>query len=236
MKNRKILSACLFFAAVIILASGCVRSYLVKVDSISDTSARLNKTYLILPGNKDTGANDLQFREFASLLVRAMALQGYTLADVTQKPDIEVYLSYGIGEPETHTYSYSEPVWGQTGVNIYSQTNQYTGKDNVTSQNSSTFMEPQYGVTGYTDKVGEYTVYKKFIVIDAFDAKNGSAGAQLKEVWKTSIAANGKAKDLRKVFPGMLAAAANYIGTNTGEELSVQVAQDSPVLKTIKGE
>jgi len=235
MKTAKIYIAGLILAVIALAASGCVRSYLVHVDSISDTSAQLNKTYLIMPGNKDINANDLQFREFASLLVKAMAIQGYILADVSQKPDLEVYLSYGIGEPETHTYSYSEPVWGQTGVNIYSETNQYTGKNNVTTQNSSTFMEPQYGVTGYTEKTGEVTVYKKFILIDAFDIKNGSQGSQLKEVWKTSIAANGKAKDLRKVFPGMLAAAAKYIGTNTGEELQVEVAQDSPVLKAIKG-
>jgi hypothetical protein len=226
---------CAILLAGLFAATGCVRSYLVHVDSISDNSAQLNKTYLIMPGNKSVGANDLQFKEFAGLLVRAMAIQGYTLADAVQKPDIEVYLSYGIGEPETHTYSYSEPVWGQTGVNIYTQTDQYTGKDNVTTQNSSTFMEPQYGVTGYTEKTGEYTVYKKFIVVDAFDMRNGAPGAQLKEIWKTSITANGKAKDLRKVFPGMLAAAAKYLGTNTGEDLSVEIAQDSPVLKAIKG-
>jgi hypothetical protein len=235
MKNKILAAVCAVLAMVFLASTGCVRSYLVHIDSISDSSVKLNKTYLIVPGNKDTGANDLQFREFAGLLVRAMAIQGYTIADVSQKPDIEVYLSYGIGEPETHTYSYSEPVWGQTGVNVYTQTDQYTGKDNVTTTNSSTFMEPQYGVTGYTEKTGEITVYKKFIIIDAYDIKNGAPGAQLKEVWKTSIDANGKAKDLRKVFPGMLAAAVNYIGVNTGEVLSVQIAQDSPVLKAIKG-
>jgi hypothetical protein len=234
-KNAKIFLTGLILASVILAASGCVRSYLVHVDSISDSSAQLNKTYLILPGNKGTGGGDLLFKEFAGLLVRAMAIQGYTIADVSQKPDIEIYLSYGIGEPETHTYSYSEPVWGQTGVNIYTQTDQYTGKNNLTTTNSSTFMEPQYGVTGYTEKTGEVTVYKKFIVIDAYDLKNGTPGAQLREIWKTSIDATGKAKDLRKVFPGMLAAAEKYIGVNTGETLSVEVAQDSPVLKAIKG-
>jgi hypothetical protein len=234
--KTKIIAATYAVLSLLFLAStGCVRSYLVHVDSISDSSAQLNKTYLILPGNKATAAGDLQFREFAGLLVRAMSIQGYTLAGVSQKPDMEVYLSYGIGEPETHTYSYSEPVWGQTGVNIYSQTNQYTGKDNVTTQNSTTFMEPQYGVTGYTEKTGAVTVYKKFIIIDAYDLKNGAPGAQLREIWKTSIDATGKAKDLRKVFPGMLAAAAIYIGVNTGETLSVEVAKDSPVLKVIKG-
>ncbi len=219
---------------VVFVFSGC-RTYMVQVDSISDSTVKLNKTYVIASGNKDTGVNDLQFKEFAGLLVKAMAIQGYMLAATAQAADIQVFLSYGIGVPETHVYTYLDSVWGQTGVNIYTQTNQQAGPDNTVTQYTSTYMEPQYGVTGYVEKTGQYTVYDKYVLIDAYDIKNSTKGSQLKEIWKTSMTANGKSKDLRKVFPGLLAAGSKYIGINTGENLTVEVTPDSPELKAIKG-
>jgi hypothetical protein len=223
-----------FLIALVPLYSGCVRSYLVHIDSISDRTAQVNKVYQILPGNKDTGANDLQFKEFAGYLVKTLSIQGYRLAGAEEKAEMEIYLSYGMGEPEKHTYSYSEPVWGQTGAEIYSQSTQVNNPDNSTSQQSMTYVEPQYGVTGYTTQTGEYTSYKKYAIIDAYDIKNGVAGQKLKEIWKTSVSSSGKTKDLRKIFPALMAASVKYIGENTGEEISVNIGEDSETLKAIK--
>lgn len=215
--------------------AGCMRGYIINVDSISDSAFREYKTYRLIPGNKGVSINDLQFKEYAAMLVRAMSLQGYMLSEPEQKPDIEVYFSYGIGEPETHTYSYSEPVYGRTGMNIYTRITNHTSPYDITTQNSSTFMEPQYGITGYTNKTSEFISYKKFIVLDAYDIKDANPGNKLKAAWKTSVYSEGRSKDLRKVFPGLLAGASEHIGRNTGEILAVQIAEDSPVLKKIKG-
>ena len=236
MKISKIRFLFVVLILAAIAASGCVRAYHVRVDSISDRTVKLNKVYQIMPGNNGTSANDLQFKEFAGLLVNALAMQGYTMATGSQPAEVEIYLSYGVGEPEKHTYSYSTPVWGQTGENIYTQTNLINSKDNTAAtQYTTTYVEPQYGVTGFTSQTGEYTAYKKYIILDAFDAKDGRPGDKLKEIWKTSISADGKIKDLRKIFPALLAASVKYIGLNTGEEIAVDVEADSDVVKEIKG-
>lgn len=236
MKKIGYFTLCVALLFTIISASGCVRAYRVQVDSISDRSADVSRVYQILPGNKDTGVNDLQFKEFAGMLVRTLALQGYTLAGVSDHAEIEIYLSYGVGEPEKHTYSYTTPVWGQTGMDIYTQTSQVTSSDNTSStQYSRTYVEPQYGVTGFTSETAEYIAYKKYAILDAFDIKNAKTGTKLKEIWKTSISSLSNSKDLRKVFPALLAASMKHIGTNTGEEIAIDVAEDAPVLKAIKG-
>ena len=236
MKKSRSSVACLILSIIAIAASGCVRAYHVQIDSISDRSVQLNKVYQILPGNKDTSANDLQFKEFAGLLVKALSMQGYTMADASRRAEIEIYLSYGVGEPEKHTYSYTTPVWGQTGMDIYTQTNQVNNPDNNTAtQYSTTYVEPQYGVTGFTEQTGEYIAYKKYVILDAFDIKNGKPGTKLNEIWKTSISGTGKIKDLRKIYPALLGAAVKYIGMNTGEEISVDIAEDAEVIKAIKG-
>src|ERR1035437_5617064 len=233
-KNLSVLFIAL--TLVVFTASGCVRAYHVQIDSISDRTVQLNKIYQIVPGNKDTNVNDLQFKEFAGLLVNAMSLQGYKLANDSQAAEIEVYLSYGVGEPETHTYSYTTPVWGQTGVNTYTQSSVLRSPDHTGStQYTTTYEQPQYGVTGFTNQTAEYTAYKKFIILDAFDIKNGRQGANLNEIWKTSITGTGKSKDLRKVFPAFLAAASTYIGVNTGSEITVNIEADSVLIKQIAG-
>ncbi|MEI7541734.1 MAG: hypothetical protein WCJ94_00570 [bacterium] len=221
---------------ILFTVSGCVRAYHVQIDSISDMTAVSSKIYQILPGNKDISATDLQFKEFAGLLVKTMSMQGFVLASAAKHAELEIYLSYGVGDPETHTYSYSTPVWGQTGVDIYTQSSQTNNSDNTgTNQYSITSVQPQYGVTGFASQIGEYTSYKKYIIIDAFNAKNGKPGEKLQEVWKTSIAASGRIKELRKIFPALLAASVKYIGTNTGEEVSVDIPEDSELIKQIKG-
>ena len=61
-----------FIGIVIVVAifvSGCATmwpEFHVNVDSISSQEAGAKKTFVLLPGNKDTSAEDLQFREFAS--------------------------------------------------------------------------------------------------------------------------------------------------------------------------
>ena len=222
--------------AIAFSASGCVRAYHIQVDAISDRTATVGRVYQIMPGNKNINSNDLQFKEFAGLLVNVMAMQGYTYASASQPAEIEVYLSYGIGEPEKHTYSYTVPVWGQTGTDVYSQTNTVTNPATSSStQYSTTYVEPQYGVTGYTEQTGEYTSYKKYVILDAYDIKNGTQGSKLNEIWKVSLAASGKINDLRKIYPALLAASVNYIGTSTGEVISVDIPADSEVIKAIKG-
>ncbi len=220
--------------AALVLTS-CVRSYRISIDSINDRSAQPGKTFIVVPGNKDTSAGDLQFKEFAYYLVKALDPQGYRLSEDQKTADIEIYLSYGVGDPEKHTYSYYEPVWGQTGMQIYTRTDNVTNSDSTTSQYSSTYVEPQYGVTGYTTQTGEVTLYKKYAIIDAYDIKNGSKGTKLKQVWKTSVSSSGQTKDLRKTFPFLMAGAAQYAGSNTGEEINVVIGEDSETVKAIKG-
>ncbi|MCE5300328.1 MAG: hypothetical protein LLG37_05580 [Spirochaetia bacterium] len=215
--------------------TGCARVYLVNVDSINDNRDNKPRVYQILPGNRDVSTYDLQFKEYAGLLVRALSVQGYVLADDTHPAEFEIYLSYGVGEPESHTYSYTTPVWGQTGTDVYSVTTHRKNPDNTVTEYSQTSVDPQYGITGFTSQTAEYTVYRKYIILDAFDIKNVKPGTKLNEIWKTSISSVGQSKNLRRAFPGMLAAAASFIGGNTGGEISVSIEKDADLTRQIKG-
>ncbi len=219
-----------------VLFSGCTHAYLVMVDSIGNNQAPQNASYIIAAGNSNTDSNDLQFQEYSSYLATALNALGYKQVDSSQadNADIEIFLSYGVGDPQKHQYSYSEPVWGQTGT----QTTQYATVSNVHGTqviNSYTDTEPDYGVVGYTTQVGEYTTYEKYVLIDAYDLKTRTSDNKLKHLWKTSINCSSKTPKLRKVFPILIAGAWPYLGKNTGQEIEVTVPVDSEAVSKLKG-
>jgi hypothetical protein len=58
---------------------------------------------------------------------------------------------------------------------------------------------------------------------------------KLNEVWKTDIVSTGSSGDLRRVFPVLIAGAAKYIGENTGQQVNVELYEDSKEVLEIKG-
>lgn len=89
-------------AIILVIASvvsGCAAvqpSFSVRVDSIS--GGAVDKTsYILLPGNKDTKAEDLQFKEYAAYVNRALIKQGFVPAESFEKADVAIFLVYGIG-------------------------------------------------------------------------------------------------------------------------------------------
>lgn len=224
----------LFVTALALMLSSCARYYIVNVDAINNRETPQDKTYVINPGNKDIAPGDLQFQEYASYLAKALSGLGYTLADSAKNSGIEIYLSYGVGEPERHEYSYAEPLWGQISADVNTYTTE-TRSGDTTHSSSYTTVTPEYGIMGYSTRTGVYTSYNKFIVIDAYGTGVKQKGAKLKHLWKTRISSAGSTKDLRKVFPILLAAGAPYIGGNTGEEKEIEFPEESEDVKKLKG-
>ena len=116
--------------AVIAFLQACAvgPQFHVNVDSISAPEATSKTKYILLPGVKGVEAGDLQYREYAAYVERALISKGYTKASSFAEADIAIFLGYGIGDPETHQFTYSLPTYGQTGVlssNTYGTVNTY---------------------------------------------------------------------------------------------------------------
>lgn len=213
---------------------GCAHLYRISVDSINSGQEVTDKTYIVLPGNPDLDPADLQFREFVRYLQKALQLQGYTPAADKQSSALEIYLSYGLGSPRERTRIYTVPVWGQTGgeVTTYEST---VKNDRGSSTVSTTTYTPEYGVTGFTTQSESVTIYPKYVVVEAYEVKNLKPGEKMQVLWRTTINAEGKRRDLRHIFPIMLGAAAKVMGGNTGQEIEVRLIEDSAEVRTIKG-
>lgn len=224
------------FVSVLTILLGCAGPmYHVKIDSISGFDTGTKKRYILLPGVKDVDPNDLQFREYSSYVERALSSAGYVRARDFKDANIAVFLAYGIGDPKDHQYSYSLPVWGQTGVSSSTTYGTIRSYGSYGTYHGTTTYTPTYGITGYTTHVGSYTTFFRFILLDAVDLEEYRRSEKIVQVWKTTVTSRGSSGDLRRVFPVLVAAVRPYIGTNTGKQIDVTLTEGDKAVSEIKG-
>jgi hypothetical protein len=187
---RATLIAHLVLSFITILAlSGCSSRlrYISDVNSIALTDQSIGKRYVLLPGNERVTLDDLEFSEYAQYVGLILAPLGFTKAATEQEADIAILVSYGIGNPQSHQYSSSIPVYGQTGVSssTTSGTIMPLGGGMASYSGNTTYM-PSYGVTGYQTQVQSYTTYTRFLEVAAYDLYAFRHEKRQRQVWKTS--------------------------------------------------
>lgn len=222
MKTRTVILLVLMFCLPL---SGCMRPYYeVKVDAFAGTRLSTTDTYVLLPGNRNIAASDLQFREFSGYVMRALVNKGYRrIADI-EHADVVIYLAYGISEPKHHEEITSFPVMGQTGMTVY--TDPATGG----TTHFSTIGVIGYDISSYTS-----TTYTSYLLLEAYDQKYFQATGRKKQLWKLTARSSGQSGDLRAVFPAMMAASQEYLAIDIGRQVTIEITEDDPRLLSIKG-
>ncbi len=223
--------------STILFLQGCAvgPQYHVNVDSISAPEASSKTIYILFPGVKGVEAGDLQYREYAGYVERTLSSLGYIKADNIAAADIAIFLGYGIGDPETHQFTYSLPTYGKTGVsssNTYGTVNTY---GNTATYSGTTTYTPTYGVTGSTTHTGSRTTYFRYLLLDAVDLDEYRKTEKEVQLWKTTVTSTGSSGDLRQVFPILVAASKQYIGSNTGKKVKVILSESDNRVTEVKG-
>jgi hypothetical protein len=225
----------LFIVMCSVLLVGCATKFYVSVDSISAPEASLKKKYILLPGLKDIEPSDLQFKEYAGYVEKALTSMGFARTDSIEDANVAIFVVYGIGDPQEHQYIYSLPVWGQTGISsstTYGTLSTYGGYG---SYYGTTTYTPKYGITGYTTHTGNYTTYFRFFILDAVDLEEYKRSQKVVQLWQTTVTSTGSSGDLRRVFPVLVAAAKPYIGANTGKQVEVTLTENDKAVVEIRG-
>lgn len=227
----------LFLALIAIALAGCAGlgpRYQVAISGLAPPGTGKG-SFIVLPGNKGETVTDLQYQEFERILTKALVGQGFGKAAGLDQVEHFVILKYGIGDPRSSSYSYSLPVWGQTGVSssYTTGTATYTGYGTASYSGTTTYT-PQYGVTGYSQHLATRTTFDRYVSVLALDAAAYRKDESIVESWQTMIASSGSSGDLREVFPIMIAAAAPHFGVNTGKAKTVTLTSGSPKVKALK--
>lgn len=197
----------IFFSLIVIIFSGCLGKpmFNIKVDSIGNKDGK-NK-YILLSGIKDVDNNNLQFREYSKYIENVLKEKGFIKTDF-EKADVAIFLLYGISEPKQ-----------DIAKQIY--------KANV-----SGWEAVGYGLGGGGKNQG--LIFTKYIRINALDIASFKNDNKPIQVWETTVTSTGSNGDLRYIFPILVVAAKDYIGTNTGKQIEIQLSEDDKKVLDIK--
>ena len=223
---------------IVMLIQGCAigPQFHVNVDSISAPEAISKTKYILLPGVKNVEGSDLQYREYATYVERALAFQGYSQALSFEEADIAIFLGYGIGKPEAQQFTYSLPTYGKTGISSSSTSGTLSTYGNTSTYSGTTTYKPTYGITGSTTHTGTRTTYLRYMWLDAVDLNEYRSSEKEVRLWKTTVTSTGSSGDLRQVFPILVAASKPHIGSNTGKQIRVILSETDKRVIEIKGE
>lgn len=230
MKKTILISICL------VIVGGCGSPYHVNVDSISSGELLSDSKCIILPIDPNAVNSQLQFKEYSQYIKRALEKKGYNVVDSINEAQLVIFLKYGISEPKENIYSYSMPVWGQTGVSSSHSTGTiHSFGGGMASYSGSTTYMPNYGITGYQTHIGTRTAYTRYIILDAYNLKEYRKTNKEVQLWKTIITSTGSSGDLRRAFPVMIAASKKYVGENTGKQVKIVLFENDKKVQEIKG-
>jgi hypothetical protein len=207
----------------------------ISVDSLAASGATGKKTYLLLPGNQGVTVADLQFKEYAEYLKRVLGKKGYVYTESKDEANLAIYLAYGMGDPETHQYSYDLPVWGRTGYYASSSQVAEAVVDGQTKYRAYTTYTPAYGLIGYNTYIDSVTTYTRFAVLTAYDYDQFKKDGTEVQLWKTTINSTGSSDDLRLIFPVLMAASIPYLATDTGSKVYLSMYETDAIVQEIKG-
>lgn len=209
---------------------------IVNVDGIAAPEAAQLRSYFLMPGNDGINEGDLQYREFAAYVDRALAANGFTKAVDRQAAATVIVLQYGIGSPQTTTRTYNLPIFGQTGVSsthtMGSFSPSYGGGG---TYSGTTYNTPTYGVTGTVQRTEQQTNYSRFITLSAYDWQEFGRSQRESQVWKSTITSTGQVGDLRVVFPIMMGGAYQTLGRSTSRIVSGEVGDQSEPVRMVRG-
>ena len=219
----------IFFALALLVQAcffcACARKLKVEISAIAGSAeeqqaGRLaGRRCLVLPAAADMRPDDLQFREFSAQLSASLAQKGCAPAQGFQDADLAVLLDYGIGEPlvmEERSYVAYRP-WGRwsRGIPEYMPVTTTYVFHTCSLSLEARLVERAIAPSGGTQKDG------------AFSDPGAEDGARLgKQLWKIRAAHAGQRVDLRALFPWLLAAAKEYYGVDSGQNILVRVGEE----------
>jgi hypothetical protein len=170
-----------------------------RIDSLAKPDATEKKRYVLLPGNKDVEATDLQFLEYAGYVEKVLSDKGFVRSSSFDDSDVAVVMAYAIGDPQTHHHTYSVPIWGKTGVSSSQTYGTVTSFGGSASYSGTTTYTPTYGITGYSTNVASQTTYTRFLVLDAYDIAVYKRDKRIEQVWTTRVVSTGSSDDLLRI-------------------------------------
>lgn len=206
--------------------------YPIAVNSYGDYSMN-EKTFFIESGDKKLSSNDVEFREYADLVAKALQSAGANRTADKKTADLCLLLTYAITD-ESYIETIPVPIWGKTGVSSITTVSSTSGSlyssplgsglKSFRSRTSSTStVNPSFGITGYSSLDKKITLFRCVFNVYAYENNRSENPVML---WKTNLLSDGSSNDPRVVFPAMVFCGKEYMGKSSGMIKKLSVFED----------
>ena len=205
------------------------QSVKVTIDSIVGQKDISSRVFSWHSGMREISPDDLYFREFSQYFQSILKTHGYQQTTDKDAP-IAIYFSYGVSPGRTTQYTTTTPIYDWVGGDtiVYTEVKK-DEKGKTTSKTTSTITTPaRQRLLGFSTNTNRYTVFTRFVLLEAKRYQTGLKPEDMKTLWKTSITSIGTSSDLRALMPVLAEASAPYVGVDTGEARIIKIKRDDP--------
>ena len=216
------------------LTVGCASTVEVTVNAIAkNTQHSSAKQYVLSSAISDIDETDLFFREYSEYFETILKKQGLTRVDQRQHADLDIRFGYGISDGTAGISSFSVPVYATIGgetVTITERTTDSSG--NPATIVRTIYIPPRFRRIGTEIESRSYILFNRTATLEAreitADENKGDP------IWMLMISSVGESEDLRGIMPYMAAAAAGFIGKNTGKQQYMEIDINDPLVLELK--
>jgi hypothetical protein len=248
---RKSISLLSLTLTLILLFTGCASTYYYSESTVNAKRTRCvtsinsygnynlhGKTFYIESEDNKVSSNDVEFKEYANYIAKSLRVDGAIETNNKKNADMCILVTYGITD-ESYVEAVPFPIWGQTGISSISTMSNTVGTEygsarkignsvygsaqGNSSTNTTTRVNPSYGITGYSSVDRRVTQFRRVLNIYAYDNTQIDKPTML---WKTNMISDGYSSELRNVIPIMAFCAIGYMGNSSGETKNYYVYED----------
>ncbi|HWR11280.1 MAG TPA: hypothetical protein VN445_05640 [Rectinemataceae bacterium] len=216
---KKLILAAILVAMMV--SCSTTKTLVMQIDGIGRDAYPEERSYVFVPTDSALKASDLRFEKYTGYIEKALSRKGYRKVSKAEEANIIIYVMYGVGDPEQHQYAYSVPVFGPVPSRPLSPPPPPAPGSPPNPPIRS--YSPTYGIIGSTTRYETYTTYFSYCKIEAFDLKLLRESGVEKQLWSTIITSTGSSNDLRYLMPYLISGAEDYIATDTGRAIEVQI-------------
>ena len=218
----------------LVLLAGCATTVPVNVSAIAKSSLMTDgKQYVFTSAMTDVDDKDLFFQEFSRYFEHILKKQGYTRVSDSNAADLVIRFGFGISDGTTGISTFSVPVYDTIGgetITITENTTDSSGSPTTITR--TIYIPPRLRRVGTEIEARSYTIFNRTATLEAREIKADQS--QGDPVWMLMISSVGESDDLRGLMPYMAAAAAGFIGKNTGKQQEINLDPADPLVRELK--
>ena len=206
--------------AALLTLSACATGFPAEVQRFQAMPAPQGQSFAIVAADPDKNGS-LEFAQYAELVRRHLATQGYAEAPSSREASLVVELDYGVDDGRERVVARPDPFGSSFGFGFYRP---YYSRFGYFGRHRSPFYwgwhDPFYGPWGRGYDIDSYTVYTSYLDMDIRRASDGQS------VFEGLAQARSRTDDLPVLVPNLVEAMFTGFPGNSGENVRITVAPE----------